>query len=682
VAIAPRADADRLLEDLNPAQREAVLATTGPVAILAGAGTGKTRVISRRTGYAIATEVVAADQVLVVTFTDKAAREMVERLRGLGLGGVIARTFHAHALSQLRFFWPSRHDGAALPELLDSKIPFLIRAAQSLAPPYKFTPIRDLATEIEWAKSRGIGPDGYEAAIGTREPPIRADLMARVFADYERAKTRAGRIDFDDLLAGTIELLETDEDAAAMIRARKSWFSVDEYQDTNPHQQRLLELWAGTSHDICVVGDEDQTIYTFTGASSSYLTGFAGRHVGARVVALTENYRSTPQILGFANRLLAGDGRSKSLTATRPDGPAPTVEGYQDGDGELSATTRRIKGLLAGLAGEPVAPAEIAILVRMNAQLAPIEESLTRTGIAYQVRGVRFYDRPDVVAAVAAIRRSKTDSVGRVLAKDIRTLFRTELGHEADGPAAAAGPRGDEARERAAALETILAIVDEAVRADPATDVGAVRAELERRAAHERNGSSDGVNLLTYHRAKGLEWDAVFLPMLEEGTLPIRQAVDDEASLAEERRLLYVGITRARRHLHLSWADRRETRGRETRRTRSRFLAGLVPAAQRSGLRSADGTIRPGASLTRPRKAVPGEDPLFDALRAWRTDRAREEEKPAYVVASDATLTAIAAARPGSLASLERVNGIGPAKLDKYGPDILAIVAAAAPGPD
>ncbi|MBA2720393.1 MAG: ATP-dependent DNA helicase UvrD2 [Chloroflexi bacterium] len=360
----------------------------------------------------------------------------------------------------------------------------------------------------------------------------------------------------------------------------------------------------------------------------------------------------------------------------------PTVEGYQDGDVELSATMRRIKGLLAGLSSDPVEPAEIAILVRMNAQLAPIEEALTRAGIAYQVRGVRFYDRPDVVAAVGAIRRMKSGATGRALAPAIRALFRTELGHEADGPAATAGPRGAEARERAAALETILAIVDEAVRADPAVDVAAIRAELERRAAHERNGSSDGVNLLTYHRAKGLEWDAVFLPMLEDGTLPIRQTFDDNAALAEERRLLYVGITRARRHLHLSWADRRETRGRETRRTRSRFLVGLVPAAQRSVVRHADGRSGAGSGAARPRKAVPGEDPLFDALRAWRTERAGQEEKPAYVVASDATLSAIAAARPTSMTLLERVNGIGPAKLAKYGPEILAIVTAAAPGTD
>jgi DNA helicase-2/ATP-dependent DNA helicase PcrA len=364
VAIAPRADADRLLEDLNPAQRDAVLATSGPVAILAGAGTGKTRVISRRAAYAIATEVVPADQVLVVTFTDKAAGEMVERLAGLGLPGVVARTFHAHALSQLRFFWPSRHDGEPLPPLLDSKLPFLIRSARSLPGHYRFTPVRDLATEIEWAKARGIDPAGYEAALGTRTPPIPVDLMRRVFADYERAKTRAGRIDFDDLLAGTIDLLETDEEAAAIIRARKRWFSVDEYQDTNPHQQRLLELWAGESADICVVGDEDQTIYTFTGATSAYLTGFADRHPGARVIALTENYRSTPQILGLANRLLAADGRTKALAATRPDGPPPAIAGYPDAGMELAALTRSIRGVLGATGPDRIEPAQVPIHVR------------------------------------------------------------------------------------------------------------------------------------------------------------------------------------------------------------------------------------------------------------------------------------------------------------------------------
>ena len=284
-----RPDPEALLHDLDPEQRTAVLATDGPVAILAGAGSGKTRVISRRTAYAVATGVVPADQALVVTFTDKAAGEMGERLRGLGLHGVTARTFHAHALSQLRFFWPLRHDGAPMPELLDSKAPIVGRLARQLPGHYRFTPAKDLADEIEWAKARRVGPPTYEreAAAADREPPIPVDLFVRLYEGYERAKARANRIDFDDLLVGTVDLLETDADAAATVRSRKRWFSVDEYQDTNPLQQRLLELWLGPDrHDLCVVGDEDQTIYTFTGATSAFLTGFADRWPGARVVEL------------------------------------------------------------------------------------------------------------------------------------------------------------------------------------------------------------------------------------------------------------------------------------------------------------------------------------------------------------------------------------------------------------
>ncbi|HZC32798.1 MAG TPA: ATP-dependent DNA helicase UvrD2 [Candidatus Bathyarchaeia archaeon] len=662
------ADADRLLEDLNEAQREAVVTTRGPLAILAGAGTGKTRVISRRAAYAIATDAVTADQVLVVTFTDKAAGEMVERLAGLGLPGVVARTFHAHALSQLRHFWPSRHDGAPLPDLLDTKLPILIRIARGLPGHYRFTAVRDLATEIEWAKSRGIGHEGYEAAAVDRTPPIPADLMRRVFADYERAKSRGNRIDFDDLLTFTADLLATDEGAAAIVRSRKSWFSVDEYQDTSPLQQRLLELWAGDSTDVSVVGDEDQTIYTFTGATSTYLTGFAGRYPGARIVALTENYRSSPQVLDLANRLLAGEGRTKGLTATRPDGPLPTFDHHVDAEAELAAIVRRIRGWLAD-GTEAIEASEIAILVRMNAQLAALEEALTRAGIAYVVRGIRFYERREIVAALAALRRARIESTGPTLAEAIRALLAKELGHDSAEPPEIA--RGDDARERAAALETFLAIVDELVAADPATDADAVLAELRRRAAHEREGSSNGVNLLTYHRAKGLEWDAVILPMLEDGSLPIRQAIDDPAAIAEERRLFYVGITRARRLLNISWADRRETRGRDARRQRSRFLDGLLPAPPRRVIQHPD---RFAAVSTRPRS--PDDDPLLAALRAWRTSRAREDAVPAFVVLHDTTLAAIADQRPASLAALRRVQGIGPAKLDKYGDEVLAVIGA------
>jgi DNA helicase-2/ATP-dependent DNA helicase PcrA len=663
-------DPATLLADLNPAQREAVAATTGPVAILAGAGTGKTRVVTRRAAYAIATGTVPADHVLVVTFTDKAAGEMADRLRALGFRGVTARTFHAHALSQLRHFWPSRHDGAPLPDTLDTKLPVLIPIARDLPAPYRFTPVRDLATEIEWAKSRRLDPSAYARHEEPHVPPIPADLMTRIFRDYERLKTRAGRLDFDDMLGLTVDLLEQDADAAATVRTRKRWFSVDEYQDTNPLQQRLLELWAGHSRDVCVVGDVDQSIYGFTGATPEFLTVFATRHPGTRVIELTENYRSTPEVLTLANRLLIADGRPKRLDATCPSGPAPTFARHASADSELAAIARRITELAA--AG--TAPAEIAILVRVNAQIEPVEAALTRAGIPYQVRGLRFYDRPDVRAAIDAVRRAHLEVVGPELESAVRGLWATTLGidlaAQADGRDSSAD--GDEARERAAAIGTLADILGGLVRAPDGGAVGAADflAELARRAATERAGSADGVNLLTYHRAKGLEWDAVFLPMLEEGSLPIRQSVDDPAALAEERRLLYVGLTRARVHLSLSWAERRESRGRDARRRPSRFIDEIRPVPARHVRQLPDAFEAPAPTHD------PSADPLFAALRAWRSEQARAEAVPAYVVAHDQTLAAIADARPSTMPALRRVRGMGQAKLDKYGDEILRIVAA------
>ncbi len=659
----PRLDPDALLVDLDPEQRDAVLATSGPVAILAGAGSGKTRVISRRTAYAIATEVVPPDQVLVVTFTEKAATEMVERLRSLGLPGVTARTFHAQALSQLRHFWPLRHDGATLPELLDSKLPIIGRIARQLPGHYRFTPSKDLADEIEWAKTRRIDPQGYAAAAATalREPPIPVDLFVRTYDGYERAKTRANRIDFDDLLVETVKLLETDLEAASTVRTRKRWFSVDEYQDTNPLQERLLELWLGDRRDVCVVGDEDQTIYTFTGASSEFLTSFARRWPGTREIALVRNYRSTPQVLELANRLIAAGGRAKRLVATRPDGPEPVVAKHATAQAELDALAGWIRVRLK----EGIEPSEIAVLVRMNAQLAAIEEALTRAGIAYQVRGTRFYDRPEVRGALAALRRPSLEGHGPTLAMAIRERWAEAVGYE-EGPATT---EGDEARERQASLETLVAIVESVMSSDPRADIAAVIAELEARAGREREGSGDGVNLLTYHRAKGLEWDAVFLPALEEGTLPIRQAADDEAALEEERRLLYVGITRARLHLVLSWAESRDTRGRESKRRPSRFLLDLRPRPARRIRVLPD----PPAQTRRP-AAGGSDDPFFAALKQWRTGRARADAVPPYVVAPNDTLTAIADVRPRTAAGLRRVKGMGDARIEKYGDEILAVV--------
>jgi len=636
---------DRLLADLNDEQREAVQAS-GPLVILAGAGTGKTRVISRRAAYAIETGAVQPARVLLVTYTDKAAREMEERMAALGQAGVMARTFHAHARRQLLHFWASWRPGQPPVDTLDSKLPILAPLAQRLPGNYRFRPARDIADAIEWAKVRRIPPARWERDGGDRAP-IPADLFARIYADYERAKARRGLIDFEDMLTLTVELLESRPDAATIVQRQKTWISVDEYQDTNPLQERLLELWLGESTDLAVVGDPDQTIYTFTGATPEFLLHFSDRHPGARTVTLTDNYRSSAQVLELANRLTAGGPRS-ALRPTMPDGPAPTISRMSSEEDELSELVGGMRRLLA----DGVTASEIAVLVRTNAQLAPIEHALTRAGIEFTVRGQRFYERGEVRQARQLLGRAKTEARGQALVEAVRELFVGRLGFEPGTDDA-----GEEARQRSASLETLLGILADMAEDDSDMGLPEFVVALDARAARESAGGGRGVNLLTYHRAKGLEWDAVFLPALEEGLLPIRQAKSDEA-LAEERRLLYVGITRARRHLALSWSRRP-----------SPFLAEVRPV----------GSVRTIPSVVRPvpLSASAADDPLLGALHAWRRERAKADDVPAYVVAHDATLREIAGARPQSLAALRRVKGMGPAKVDGYGPEIMAVIKAA-----
>ncbi len=583
----PDRDPESLLADLDPAQRTAVTITSGPLRILAGAGSGKTRVISRRVAYALATDVMRARDVLVVTFTDKAAGEMRSRLAELGCRGVMAATFHAAALRQLRHFWPRIH-GTDPPAILDSKVPILAPLAGGLPGGYRYLAVRDLAGEIEWAKARRIGPSAYveRSVADGRDGPLPPDLMAGLYKRYESAKQRAGRIDFEDMLELTIGLIEADDGVAAEVRDRYRWFSVDEYQDTNPLQAALLDAWLGDRDDLAVVGDEDQTIYTFTGATSDYLIGFSERFPGAQVVDLDINYRSTPEVLALANRVLqagraAVDERPpgaaprppKRLVPSRPSGPGPVIRGFASGDDELDA----IAGAIRELARAGTPHGSMAVLVRTNAQLPAIERVFGAAGIPFHVRGERFFARPEVRRAmrVAAV-------LGRVGADEpllarLSAAFERELGVRRDTI-----PDGDAASERHGAVVTLLEVADELVRSDPAADIPAFLAEIERRTAIEAGGAAAGVELLTYHRAKGLEWDAVFLPALEEGTLPIRQSTEPQ-ELAEERRLLYVGITRARRNLWLSWATSRAgSSGREGRRSRSRFLDGLVPPTRRT----------------------------------------------------------------------------------------------------
>jgi DNA helicase-2/ATP-dependent DNA helicase PcrA len=691
-AVTPSGDPEQLLDGLDPDQREAVRITRGPLVIHAGAGSGKTRVISHRVAYAVARGDANPHTVLVVTFTEKAAGEMAERLAALGLAGIATRTFHAAALAQLRYFWPSRNQGAASPELLESKVPILARLARGLPGGYRFTPTKDLADEIEWAKSRRLTPATYVATVAGegREAPIPADLFAGIWTGYERTKDRAGRLDFDDILLRTVELLETDAGAAAQVRDRYRWFSVDEYQDTSPLQERLLELWLGPGDDLCVVGDEDQTIYTFTGATPRFLQTFAERHPGTRQVTLTRNYRSSPEVLALANRLVAADGREKRLVAVRPSGPTPRIVACGDDGTELDQVVTSIRSWLA----EGTPAGEIAVLVRINAQLQPVEDALSRAGIPFQLRGQGFFGRRDVREAIRILRRLPEPASGGDLAGALAQALTERLGYEAENghPAGGADRGGAEARERDAALARLLSLV-EGLRVDlPEAGPAELAADLDERAAIEASGVKDGVNLLTLHRAKGLEWDAVILPSVEEGLLPIRQA-DSPESVAEERRLFYVGLTRARRHLLVSWARQRSgPSGRENRRRPSRFLAdlGSVPGSPGGPPRrvidlggpggpGGPGAVRRAGAVRADRPASSVDPATFEALRAWRTEAARAAGVPAYVVAHDSLLEALADRRPDSIPALRRVPGMGPTRLERYGEAILAVLRSAPP---
>jgi ATP-dependent DNA helicase UvrD/PcrA len=658
-------ETDHILEGLNDAQRAAVTTVSGPVAIIAGAGSGKTRVVSHRAAYAVATGVVDERRILLVTFTEKAAGEMAQRVSGLGLGRVTARTFHSAALAQLRYFWPDRHGGADLPEVMADKWRIVSPLARSLPGGYRFTPARDLMDEIEWAKSRRLTPDTYEARAVGRTPPTTMDLFVRLFRDYERAKQRRGLIDFDDILGLTVEMLEGDAEAAATVRSRYAWFTVDEYQDTTPLQARLLELWLGDRRDLCVVGDEDQTIYTFAGATPEHLVGFARRYPEAVVIPLLSNYRSSPQVLSLANRLLADAGRGKVLVPTVDDGPEPIVRSFGMDAEETAWVVARSQTLIA----DGVDANEIAVLLRLNAQTVGFEEAFARAGIPYQLRGKRFFERREVKAAMRALEQVSPEAGGAGLVAEAGRVWNSQLGFDADET-----PDGREARERHATLSTLLAIVSELAQAEGGRDAEAVMAELGVRAARELSNEGGGVELLTLHRAKGLEWDAVFLPALEEGTLPINHAGNDADALAEERRLLYVGITRARRHLALTWAQQRvASSGALQSRTMSRFLGALgaaspVPVARPPSERT---RAEPGAA----RAGLGADDAmLFDALRAWRLERARDEKVSPFIVAYDTVLAQIAERRPQSDGELLAIPGIGPGKVEKYGQDILTIV--------
>lgn len=675
------------LSVLDADQRVAAEAPRGPVCILAGAGTGKTRTITYRIANMIDRGQVAPNRVLAVTFTKRAAGEMADRLRSMGIGGVQARTFHSAAMRQLQYFWPQI--AGDLPwKVLDNKFPYVARAARAAGLDTGKDMVRDLLSEIEWAKASVIGPDDYVQRIGEspRTPPADVAKVAQVYRLYEEAKTSPDGmlLDFDDLLLHVAGALENAPAVAEEFRAQYQSFVVDEYQDVTPLQQRVLEGWLGTRDDLTVVGDANQTIYSFTGATPDYLLNFSRTYGHATVVKLQRDYRSTVEITELANTVIGKAsgrvaGTRLELQGMRGHGPEPQFRGFDDEPSEARAVAAEVRKLLDS--GVPAR--EIAILYRINAQSAAFEAALADEGIVYQVRGGEgFFQRAEIRDALAQLVRAakRTD-----LPSDPVVVARAALAPLGLTPTE---PEGAQARERWQALSALVDLIEEIVRSQEASTLPEVLVSLRRRADAKQPPAVDGVTLASLHAAKGLEWDAVFLVGLVEKTLPISHAIkagDDQVE--EERRLFYVGVTRAREHLHLSWSLARQEGGHKNR-SRSRFLDGLVPqldveqSPQRlkrnKRCRVCGNPLATPAdkALGRHESCEPGYDErVLAALKRWRLEVSRAANKPAYVVFSDATLMSIAEAMPASEAEMLDISGVGPVKVEQFGAGVLGVLA-------
>ncbi len=677
---------DEILRGLDPEQLEVATSLGEPVVVIAGAGTGKTRAITHRIAYGALTGALDPSSTLAVTFTTRAAGELRGRLATLGVNGVQARTFHSAALRQAKYFWPKAY-GTALPQVTEGRFSVVAEAARRLGLPTDTSVIRDVSGEVSWAKVSNVEPESYAAlakASGRSVAGIEPDAVGRLLVTYDNLNRDRGRIDFDDILLCTVALLSDHEDVAAQVRRTYRHLVVDEFQDVSPVQQRLVDLWLGPNQDVCVVGDPAQTIHTFAGARAEYLLSFAQRHPGARKVELVRDYRSTPEVVEVANQVLAGSGqRHVTLRAQRPSGHSPVFESASDEAAEAAAVARWLKGLRA----DGVDWREMAVLYRINAHSPAYEAAFADTGIPYQVRNAeRFYDRPEVkqaLGALAATARTKGSEPGfeQVL------VVLGALGWTEKPPTT-----GGQVRER---WESQNALVDLAagLAADGPTLTNLV-AELQRRATvqHAPLGRrSDADDAPRRQRAGVGRGGARGNP---RGGRAVR-ARRDGRQIAEERRLLYVGVTRAREHLRISWSG-----GRGRDRRPSRFLATAMPttaAPVRQRRRPVTKETVPtmcrvcGKGLHAPAERMLGrhedcpsryDEDLLAALHTWRTRAAESARVPEFCIFTDSALIAIAEACPSNADQLAEVSGVGPTKIRKYGADVLGLLTAGTPDPD
>jgi DNA helicase-2/ATP-dependent DNA helicase PcrA len=550
---------DQILEALDPEQQQAAESLVGPVCILAGAGTGKTRTITHRIAYGIAKGYYSANRVLALTYTNRAAGELRVRLRNLGIPGVSVKTFHAAALAQLQFFWP-QFAGIPAPTVIESKARSIAKAAEGLKLSFDPASIRDIAAEIEWRKYSMLSLDDYAKIVDTRPKVagLSAERNLQLQGAYEVAKAAANKLDWEDVLILTLGMLRAEPRAITHVRQQYRFFTVDEYQDISPLQHALLDEWLGDYQDLCVVGDPNQTIYSFTGATSEFLRNFADRYAEAKVVQLTRNYRSTKEIVAFANRLTSDVSSLQPLESQGALGVAPLIRPSATIAEEAAVVAQGISDKL----DQGIAPSEIAVLYRVNGQSEPIENALTHLGVTYQVRGgERFFSRTEVQQAMQAIRVEALSASDKGLYHAVTDIMRS-LGWQSQSPQTQGA-----AYDRWEALNSLVQIVDEMPENATLDDFAK---ELDERQRSQHEPLKPSITLATIHAAKGLEWEVVFLVGASEGYLPIAYA-KTPAEIAEERRLLYVGVTRAKKELTISWPKNDVAGGRV--REPSRFLS-------------------------------------------------------------------------------------------------------------
>ncbi len=687
------ANIERILTNLNKEQLEAVTAKEHPLIIIAGAGSGKTRVLTRRIAHRILTGDADARHTLAVTFTKKAANELKQRLRAFQMRDEIdAYTFHAAALRILQRYWESK---GQLPfDLVESKFRIVSEAMASVGttarsharPLRRFeagaaenelnrrSVISAVTAEIEWAKARGINPDGYpDAAVGSnRITPLTASEIRDIFRSYEAIKVRLRKIDYDDLIIWATHALTSDQQFAATERYRMRHLYIDEFQDINPVQMSLVNALLGGRQDLCVVGDPNQAIYSWNGAEPKLIATLAAKYPTSKTIALAQNYRSTPQILALAGTLLKGQNllgeNATELVANLPDGPIPSIRTFGDDRAETNTVAVRAK-----LAHQPGTTwADIAILARTNAQLIPFQTKLKELGVPVFLAGESNY-----------LSQSEVRAILTILERDNSSVRGSSLYSRLEATVEAALRNLPETSPAYQNLNLFLELSHEHLASSPESDALALAQWLRIEAQNAKADiNRDAVSLSTFHKAKGLEWKTVFIVGMEDGLVPIARA-ESRAALQEEQRLLYVAITRAQRDLHLSWAKQRSFGDHQLHRDPSPYLAKLQDEiAVLSGqiatneqaltaIRSARRKLQlSGTPLTDQQQAV------MTSLRLWRSKKSKELGVPAHLILHDNSLRMVATHLPSTVEALAKIAGIGSAKASKFGADLLRCISS------